>query len=235
MRIRSEVIVARVMMICALALTAHAALAAGAHEAFNGVWQITSEVTALKTADGKQPPLLPEAKATYEKNRQARKAGDLSYDITTQCQPHGVPRLLFETMPFEIMVQKQPKYVGLFYQWNRLVRVVEMDKAHYEPLGPTYLGQPVGKWDGDTLVVDTNGFGDTTVLDAEGMPHSDQLHVIERYTLSKNGQQLNAQINIEDPKTFSSPWQTQATFKRVKNGRIEEDVCVNRLGLEQYK
>lgn len=216
-------------------LAAGSVMAASTREAFNGVWQITSKVTALKTIDGKEPPLLPEAKAVYEQHRKARKAGDLSYDITTQCQPHGVPRLLFEAMPFEIMVQKQPKYVGLFYQWNRLARIVEMDKAHYEPLGPTYLGQPVGKWEGDTLVVDTNGFGDTTMLDTEGMPHSDQLRVIERYSLSNSGNQLNVQLTIEDPKTFSSSWQTRATFKRVKNGRIQEDVCVERLGLEQYK
>jgi len=204
-------------------------------KSFNAVWQISDSVTELKTLDGSEPPLLAEAKATYDENRQALAAGDRSFDGTAQCQPHGVPRLLFEEMPFEFMVQNQPDYVGILYQWNRLVRNIEMDKEHYEPLGPTYLGQSVGHWEGNTLVVDTNGFNEETLLDAAGMPHSDQLNVIERYSLSDDGNQLHVELTIEDPATFSSSWKTSAVFNKLPGQWIEEDVCVERLNLDAYK
>lgn len=206
-----------------------------ARRGFNAVWQISEPVVELRTLEHEEPPLLPEASAIYDRNRQSRLAGDLSYDSTIQCLPHGVPRLIFEEMPFEFMVQDQPDYVGIFYQWNRLVRIIEMNKEHYEPLGPTFLGQSVGRWEGNTLVIDTNGFKDSTLLDSAGMPHSDQLHVVERYSLSADGDQLEVEIAIDDPIVFSSPWRTRALFDKQVGTRIQEDVCVERVGLEQYE
>lgn len=203
------------------------------HSDFNGVWQVTDATAALRTLDGKEPPLLPQTKARYEQHRQAYKKGDKSFDPTLQCQPPGVPRLSYEAMPLEIMVQA--RQVVFMYQWNRLVRWVNLDKPHSEPLSPTFLGQSVGRWEQSTLVVDTNGFNDTTLLDSQGLPHSDELRVVERYTLDKSGNTLTAVITIEDPQTFSTPWQTRVSFKRRLDVKIEEDVCVERLELDQYK
>jgi hypothetical protein len=93
----------------------------------------------------------------------------------------------------------------------------------------------VARWEGPTLIVDTNGFNDSTFLDAGGMPHSDQLHVVERYELDRSGNQLTALITLEDPATFSAPWDTQVRFRRLRGVRIPEDVCVERLGLKQYQ
>lgn len=210
-----------------------AATACASPKQFEGVWQVIGNVAALRTTSGAEPPLLPEAKAVYDKHRASRKAGDTSYDPTRQCLPHGVPRIAYEPMPFELL--PQAKQVVFMYQWNRLVRLVDLNKEHTEPPGPTFLGQSVGHWDGDTLVVDTNSFNDMSLLDADGMPHSDQLHVIERYTLDTSGNKMDAVITVEDPQTFSRPWETRVSFKRLHNVRIEEDVCVERLGLEQYK
>lgn len=219
--------------LAALLLTQPILAASLPHAEFDGVWQVTGATTALRTSDGKEPPLLPAAKAVYDQHRQSYRKGDKKFDQTLQCQPPGVPRLSFDAMPFEIMVQA--KQVVLMHQWNRLVRFVDIDKAHSEPLGPTFLGQSVGRWEGDTLVVDTNGFNDSTLLDAQGLPHSDQLQVIERYSLSNNGKRLDAVITINDPQTFSVPWNTKVSFKRLNNVRIAEDVCVERLDLDQYK
>lgn len=214
-------------------ITMSAVAAPPPHADFDGVWQVEGVTTAVRTTDGKEPPLRPDAKAKYEERRASFKKGDKRFDPTQQCQPHGVPRLLYEPMPFEIMVQ--PTQVLLMHQWNRLVRWVDLDKPHSEALGPTFLGQSVGHWDGNTLVIDTNAFNDSTLLDAQGMPHSDQLHVIERYTLDKSGNKLNATVAVEDPQTFSQPWETKVSFKRLRNTKIEEDVCVERLNLDQYK
>lgn len=210
-----------------------AAQAFAADSPFTGVWQVVGKTTALKTVDGKEPPLLPETKKVYEQHRQSRKTGNLKFDPTQQCLPQGVPRLLYESMPFEIL--PQDKHVVFMYQWNRLARIVDLNKPHTEPLGPTFLGQSVGTLAGNVLTVDTNAFNDMTLLDADGMPHSDQLHVIERYTLDKSGNKIDALITIEDPQTFSQAWDTRVSFKRLRNVKIEEDVCVERLGLEQYK
>lgn len=223
------------ILMTGLALVAYGEQGEFDRQSFNAVWQIGEPVFELKTPDLEEPPLRPEARALYDRNRQSRLAGDLSYDSTTQCLPHGVPRLLFEEMPFEFMVQQEPDYVGILYQWNRLVRIIEMDREHYEPLGPTFLGQSVGRWEGNTLVIDTNGFNDSTLLDAAGMPHSDQLHVIERYSLSADGDQLQVELVIDDPIVFLSPWTTRALFDKQEGKRIQEDVCVERLGLEQYR
>jgi hypothetical protein len=198
-----------------------------------GVWQLMSRVTSLQTDQGNSPPLLPKARALYDVHRAQLAKGDRSFDSTAQCLPHGVPRLLFESMPFELL--PQAKNIVFMYQWNRLARFADLKNPHSEPLGPTWLGQSVAKWEGDTLVVDTNGFNDRTTLDAAGMPHSDQLHVIEHYTLSGDGNTLTAKLTIADPQTFSAPWQTSVRFKRLRDFKIPEDVCVERLRLDQYK
>lgn len=115
---------------------------------------------------------------------------------------HGMPRLMYENMPFQIL--QTPKQILFMFQCNREFRIIDMNAAHEEPPGPLYLGQSVWHWDGDTVAIDTNSFDASTFLDASGMPHSDALHVVERYRVV--GGRLVANISIDDPKTFSRPW-----------------------------
>jgi len=201
--------------------------------AFYGVWQIAGDYSQIKTLDGSEPPLLPEAQAEYDKNRDLKAQGDRSWDPVYQCNIHGVPRILFETMPFEIL--QTPKEVLFMYQWNREFRMVDMNAEHSELPINDYLGQSVGHWEGDTLVIDTNQLNDMTFLDESGMPHSESLHVIERYTVLEDGNTMEVHLWIEDPETFSEAWETVAQFELLPGAKIKEDTCVDRLDLPQYR
>jgi hypothetical protein len=197
------------------------------------LWYPISPPAALRPIKGGPVPLLPDAKALYERNRVARKSGNLAFDPTERCQAPGLPRLLLQRQPFEFLQRSERIFIA--YQWNRLVRVVDMDVSQPEPIGPTYLGQSVGRWEGDALVVDSISFNDTTLLDDAGMPHSDELHLTERYELSRDGRRLQLRLTIEDPKTFSQPWETALNFRREQAGRLSEDICVERKGVTFWK
>lgn len=205
----------------------HAAFAA---PDFTGVWQAAKSPSALMTSEGKLPPLTPEAKKLYDQRVAMRKAGDTSFDDTTRCQPPGLPRSYFMGMPFEIQQEKDSVYVN--FQWNRLFRYVDMNISHDQQnmYAPLYYGFATGSWDKDTLVIDTVLFNDMTLLDAAGLPHSMDMHMVERWDLSKDGKTINAQFTIEDAEYYSKPWSFTAQFKRMaKDTLIQEDVCLERI------
>ncbi len=189
----------------------------------SGVWFISNHVSALKTLDGHAPPLTPEARTVLEAHRAAAAKGRLSFDGTTHCLPPGLPRLLLMKEPFEIL--QKPKAIYFVHQLNRLPRRAYLDEALPTDVDPHYLGYSVAKWDGDALVIETNGFDDSTMLDNAGLPHSDALRLTERYQLSKDGTHLHLGLTIEDPKTFTKPWNAQADFVKRVGYELPEDVC----------
>jgi hypothetical protein len=200
----------------------------------NGViWHPVNLSAQLESADGRRVPLLPEARKAYQQHQAQRKQGDLNFDLTERCQPPGLPRLFAQPQPFEFLQRDERIFIS--YQWNRLIRVVDMNVPQAEVLYPTFLGQSVGAWQGNTLVIDTIGFNDATLLDDLGMPHSDALHLTERYQLSNNGKQLTLRVTIDDPQTFEHPWDTVFHFKAERQGRLDEDVCVERKKLEFWQ
>jgi hypothetical protein len=194
---------------------------------FNGViWYPVDPEAALTTADGSPAPLLPAALEIYKEHRRSIDAGNVDFDTMRRCQPPGLPRLLAQAMPFEFL--QRDEVVFITYQWNHLVRVIQMNIAQPEPVGPTYLGQSVGYWDDGALVIDTIAFNDKTFLDDFGMPHSDSLHLTERYRIDDESGRLHLQMTIEDPQTFSKPWQSEFEFRAERGGRLQEDICVER-------
>jgi hypothetical protein len=204
----------------ALAVTCHAL---AAPPDLSGVWFITSHVGALKTVDGHAPPLNPDAKSVYDAHRAAIAKGDFSFDGTTRCLPPGLPRLLLMREPFEIL--QRPKAIYFVHQLNRLPRRVYLDEALPTDVDPHYLGYSVAKWDGDALVIDSNGFDDSTMLDNAGLPHSDALHLTERYELGHDGTHLHLRLTIDDPKTFTEAWSAQADYVKRPGYELTEDVC----------
>lgn len=205
----------------ALALVSLAALADPPD--LSGVWFITTHVGALKTVEGQAPPLTPEAKAVYDTHRAAARKGDYSYDGLTHCLPPGLPRLMLMREPFEIL--QKPKVLYFVHQLNRLPRRVYLNEALPTDVDPHYLGYSVGKWDGNALVVDSAGFDDSTMLDNAGLPHSESLHLTERYELSADGKRLHLRFTIDDPKTFTRAWSGQADYVKRPGYELTEDVC----------
>ena len=194
---------------------------------FDGAWQAIDPPSLLRPAAGGAPPLLPAAQAIYQRNIADRARHQLSFDGFSKCLPPGIPRLLLLATPFRVVAGTST--VGMFFQWNHAIRLIHLGIPHYDPIGPAYLGQSVGRWQGGTLLVDTTDFNDTTLLD-DALPHSTQLHVIERLRLVADD--LDDQLTIDDPATFAHSWSFDLRFRRLPDATaLVEDYCLRRSGM----
>jgi hypothetical protein len=167
----------------------------------SGVWTPGLSFTQMG-----QVPLQPWAEEVY-KERRATLSKD---DPEGHCLPAGVPRI----SPFlQKFVQTQTLLVILDEGNIHSYRQVFLDgRKHLDDPGPLWMGDSIGKWDGDTLVVDTKFLNDKTWLNGQGLPHSEDLHVVERFTRPDLGH-LNIEITMDDPKAFTKPHTfTRSTF-----------------------
>jgi hypothetical protein len=213
----------RIIALCA-ALAAMSTAHAGTPD-FSGVWQIGKYERSIRTADGKRPPLKPEAKTIHEQNMVARKDLKPRNDMS-RCVPPGTPRLLWA--PFPVMVLQTPRKITFVHEYQHLLRHIYMDEPlpAAEDVDPTYMGESVGRWEGDTLVVETLGLTDKTVLDREGMPHSASMRLTERWRLIDGGKRLENRIIIDDAETFTAPWTARVVFERKPGTELKEYNCV---------
>ena len=139
-----------------------------------------------------------------EEVRKQRMAGRSKEDPTARCLPTGVPALDTYPQPFKII--QAPTLIVALYENNTTFRQIFMDgRSHPADPQPTWMGYSIGKWEGDTLVVDSIGFNDRSWLDRTGHPHSDAMHVIERFRRVDFGH-MEVQITIDDPKTLKAPY-----------------------------
>jgi len=163
-----------------------------------------------------QAPMLPATAAKFKTNTRDN-------DPELHCFPPGVPRVWVLPAPFEIM--QLSDRVLIYYEFQHLLRQIHMNRTeHPADLIPTWMGDSNGKWEGDTLVIDSVGFNDKTRLDVVGLPHSEALHVTERLRLaSPNELQLDA--TIDDPKSYSAPMTAHRIYDRKPGWEIGEWVC----------
>ncbi len=148
-----------------------------------------------------------------------------SNDPVYGCFPPGLPRIYLHPKPIEIV--QLPDEVIMMFEYDRIVRHIYTDgRPHDEFLDPPlWMGDSIGKWDGDTLVIDTLGFNDKTWLDRAGLPHSDALHVTERMRRADH-ETLTDDITIEDPKAFTKSWTAQTRFQLKPDLALDwEGVC----------
>jgi hypothetical protein len=174
----------------------------------------------LSVVEGGEIPYLPAAAAKKKENFENR----LTADPEIKCYLPGVPRATYMPYPFQIV--QTPKFILMAYEFAGAARTIHIDKAPSNPVD-SWMGQSVGHWEGDTLVVDVTGLNDQTWLDRAGNFHSDALHVVERYTpLSPDA--LTYDVTIEDPKVFSRPWKmSMPLYRRLdKNAQLMEFKCV---------
>ena len=144
-------------------------------------------------------------------------------DPTSFCLPPGVPRTLGSPFPIEIL--QDTASVTILYEYMHLFRRIPTDgRAHASDLDPTFMGDSVGRWDGDTLVVDAVGFNDKTWVDTEGHQHSDALHVVERYRRTGTDS-IDYGVTIDDPKTYKASWTASRTLTRHPEWTLKEYVC----------
>ena len=181
----------------------------------------------LGVVEGGKIPYRPEALAKREENRKHSMPGkpgrDTSADPEVNCFLPGVPRATYLPYPFQIF--QGPNRMWIVYQYSYARREIFMDKHTEAPID-SWMGWSNGHWEGDTLVVDVTGFNDETWFDRAGNYHSDELHVVERYTpLSAN--HLMYEATIEDPKVFTRPWKiSMPLYRRLdKNMQLLEFKC----------
>ena len=144
-------------------------------------------------------------------------------DPAAICLPPGVPRLVMVSL-FPIEIVQTPKRIVFMYEYMNVFRSIPIDAPHPTDLAPTYLGDSVGKWEGDTLVVDVVAFNDKTWLTGTGTFHSEDLHVVERYRrVSKD--RIDYEATIEDPTVLTRPWTIRTTMMLREGTRVAEYVC----------
>jgi len=145
------------------------------------------------------------------------------FDYTAHCLPMGWTRQMNAPMPLEIM--QEPNRIALLFEaWNTFKVVPTDGRNHPKDVDPTWMGNSVGHWEGDTLVIDTIGFNDRTRLDTIGHPHSDQMHVVERLTRT-DAMHLAYEVTVDDPKTYTKPIVNKRTFTLKPAWELMEYAC----------
>jgi len=170
--------------------------------------------------DGGEIPYLPAAKAKKEENYKNR----LNLDPEVKCYLPGVPRATYMPYPFQIF--QSDKAFAIAYQYDGAFRNIYLKDPGPAP-ADSWMGQSFGKWEGETFVVDVTGLDERSWLDRAGDYHSDELHVVERYTIVAPDV-MNYEATITDPKVYSRPWKiTMPLYRHVeKNARMMEFKCV---------
>ena len=165
-------------------------------------------------------PFQPWAKAAYDRAQ----ATLLKDDPEGLCLPPGIPRMTATPFPFQIY-QFPDRVIFIYEGGAHIWRTIFTDgRPHPKDPNPTFLGDSIGRWEGDTLVVDVVGFNDKTWLDQDGHPHSEALHVIERYTRADE-MTLRYEVTIDDTKAYTRPWTTSYSIPWSPDTELLEYIC----------
>ena len=155
-------------------------------------------------------------------------------DPTAQCLPAGVPRSNSVGL-FPVQIVQTADQIVILYEYMNVFRVVPLNRKHPADLEPTYMGDSVGRWDGDTLVVDVTAFNDKTWLIGAGTFHSEKLHVTERWT-RVNKDRIDYEAVMEDPEVLTKPWTYKTTMMLREGTRVREYTCAeNNLDPQRYE
>ena len=170
---------------------------------------------------GDEIPYLPEMRAQQESNQ----VDWANLDPAAKCYIPGIPRQTYMPAPFQILQTDSEIFIA--YQWGSNSRSIFMDRPGTSAPIPSWMGYSLGRWEGDTLVVDVSSQMSDTWFDAAGNYHSDELHVEERYSLIDDNH-IEYEATITDPKVFREPWTIRMPlYRRIENdARILEFKCV---------
>ena len=211
-------------------------LAAGNGADFRGVWMRRYDERWQNYAFTEElPPMTPWAQARFDMTRPTFGPRSVAVADTNdpiyECLPPGLPRLYAHPAPFEVF--QFSDRVLIVYEFQHHVRQIYTDgRGHNEgrPIG--WMGDSIGRWEGETLVIETTKLNDKTWVDRRGVPHSDQLRVVER--ISREGDELAVELTVEDPIAFTEPWSSRRVFDRV-DWTLSESVCVSPELFEEFQ
>ena len=176
-----------------------------------------------RISDLSNPNLKQWAKDVMKKDNDEVLHGKIGYTPGSSCKPYGTPTFMEDGGPFYFI--QTPKEVLILASEDSQVRHVYMDVPHSKSPKPSWYGESVGHYEGDTLVVDTIGQNTKTFVDQFRTPHSDKLHVIERWRMVEGGKKMEVEVTVEDPDTFYQPWKGVIRYDRAQIP-VEDWVCV---------
>lgn len=178
------------------------------------------------------PNLKPWVKEAMKKDNDEIDHGKIAFQARSSCLPSGIPNMFLPGNP--LMILQTPREVLMIKEGGAEVRHVYLGIPHSTAVKPSWYGESIGHYEGDTLVVDTIGQNTKTVVDAFRTPHTGKLHVVERWHLVDGGKVLEADITVDDPDTFNQPWSTVVRHQRGREP-FYEDICAeNNLNLFDY-
>jgi hypothetical protein len=187
-----------------------------------------------RIADLTNPNLKPWVKERMKKDNDEVVAGKIAFTPRSSCRPAGIPGFnLFGFQP--IYFVQTPKEVWMIYSGDQQVRRVYLDVPHSASPKPSWYGESVGHYEGDELVVDTIGLSDKTFVDAYRTPHTEKLHVIERWKVTDSGKVLEVNVRVDDPDTYYEPWSGFQRYDRVEQSLTEQICAENNQHLFDYQ
>ena len=189
----------------------------------SGIWELDASKYVRNIAADLKPedvPFQPWAKALFESRVDGSHSRE---DPDANCLPQGVPKIAAAPAPWKIV--HAPGFIVVVYEAFNLWRQIFLDGREVAPdANPTWMGYSVGKWDGETLVVDTKGFNGKAWLDQLGRPSTDALHVIERFRRRDFGH-MSIQITIDDRKAYTKPWSVAEEAHLLPDAELMEFIC----------
>lgn len=212
---------------------------------FSGVWSLQNTAATrymLYSVTKDEPPMTAWSQERFKLTKPSfgpRMVADSNDPVNPTtvnaagCFPPGIPRIYLHPFPMEIV--QTPGRVLMLFEFDHFIRQIYTDgrKHNNAVTGPTWMGDSIGTWEGDTLVVDTVGFNDKTWLDRGGHPHSEDMHLIERFHRDNKNTLLD-DFTIEDPKAYTKTLTGTFTFALRPKWNIMELVCEDNVNFEEF-
>jgi hypothetical protein len=192
----------------------------------NDEFRVTGRQPTEQLADLSNPILQPWARDVVRKRNELVLAGQPAHPPHASCWPVGVPGFLLRPMTQAMYFVQTPKVVVMILSSKQEVRHVYLTDKHSRNVRPSWYGESIGHYEADTLVVDTIGIDERTWVDGFATPHTKELHVVERFHLLDDGKVLEANVRVEDPGAFTTPWNAIQRFRQY-------EAAVRRLPIER--
>jgi hypothetical protein len=194
----------------------------------------TGAQPTYRIADLGNPNLKPWVKEHMKKGNEDVLAGKIGFTPRSSCRPAGVPGFMSFGRFTPVFLIQSPKEVLIVFESDQQVRRVYLDVPHSENPQPSWYGESVGHYEDDTLVVDTIGMNDKTFVDNYRTPHTERLHVVERWRVVEDGKVLEVRFTVDDPDAFYEPWSAMQRYRRVAQPLREEICAENNQHLFDY-
>jgi hypothetical protein len=234
------VAVAALLLIGAERVSAQATTPSAGREALSGVWtNMNTPGTgpwAIDTFSEAPPPLTAWGQARFDASKPQRGPRGVPVaetdDLVYRCFPPGAPRIYLHPFPFEII--QTPGRIVILYEYDHLVRQIYTDgREHRTDLAPSWMGDSVGHWEGDTLVVETVNFNDRTWIDRRAVPHSEEMRLFETFSIDGDGN-LAIEMRVEDPLALVEPWEFRRVYRKT-DWTIDELVCMDNENYDTFE